>query len=265
MQTKIPVTAIVATLNEEKNLARCLASLERFDEVIVLDSHSTDKTPEIARSFGASYIPFVWNGQYPKKRQWALDNLPLRHERVFFIDADEEATEQLCSEIEYLDWNVPGYFVRGLYVVNGTILRHGIHNKKLCLFDRRAFHFPVVDDLDIPGMGEIEGHYQPVPTTTLPKRIPVLRNPVLHYATDDPERYARRHEGYAQWQAGMKARNAHPKDPVARRQLAKTFYRHMPFKRLFWWVYFYIWRLGFLEYKNNLAIYKEKQKYHIPK
>lgn len=162
MHDKIPVAAIVTTLNEEKNIARCLASLGRFDEVIVLDSQSTDKTLDVARSFGVTCISFAWNGQYPKKRQWALENLPLKHERVFFIDADEEATLKLCDEIAALDWAADGYFVRGRYVVNGKVLRFGLQNKKLCLFDRTKMEFPVVDDLDITGMGEIEGHYQPV-------------------------------------------------------------------------------------------------------
>lgn len=264
MDAKIPVTVIVATLNEEKNLPRCLAALEDFDEIIVLDSNSTDKTPEIAASFGATLINFTWNGQYPKKRQWALDNLPLKHDRVFFIDADEEAQPLLCQEIRHLDWEASGYFVRGLYVSEGKILRHGIHNKKLCLFDRRKIEFPVVDDLGLNGMGEIEGHYQPVLKAGVPEKIPTLRNPVLHYALDDRERYTARHDGYTAWQEGVAARNAHPADPVKWRQFSKALYRRMPFKRAIFFLYYYIGRLGFLEWKDNAAIYREKQKYHVP-
>ena len=50
----------------------------------------------------------------------------------------------------------------GAISLDGRVLRHGLANNKLALFDRRAFVFPVVGDLDLPGMGEIEGHYQPV-------------------------------------------------------------------------------------------------------
>ena len=156
MHSKIPVSALITTLNEEKNIARCLAALERFDEIIVIDSNSIDKTGEIVRSFGVRLVNFSWNGEYPKKRQWALDTLPLKHDYVFFIDADEEATPELCDEIAALDWTAPGYFVRGLYEVDGKLLKHGLHNKKLCLFDRTKIEFPVVDDLDLPGISGYE-------------------------------------------------------------------------------------------------------------
>ncbi len=262
MQGKIPVSVIVATLNEEKNLVRCLASLERFDEIIVLDSNSTDRTKEIALSFGVTYTSFSWNGQYPKKRQWALDNLKLKHDRVFFIDADEEATPALCDEISSLDWRAAGYFIKGLYVVNGKILRFGMDNKKLCLFDRRKAGFPVVDDLGLPGMGEIEGHYQPVLKDGR-AGTRILRQPVLHHALENPARYADRHDGYVAWQKGMNQRNAHPQDPVKARQWAKLIFRRLPYKGLFFFLYYYVGRLGFLEYKNNVAIYKEKRKYHV--
>lgn len=265
MDAKIAVSVIVATLNEEKNLARCLSSLENFDEVIVLDSNSTDKTPEIARSFGATYVPFTWNGQYPKKRQWALDNLALKHDRVFFIDADEEATPALCDEIASLDWKTPGYFVRGYYVVNGKTLRYGVYNKKLCLFDRRMISFPVVNDLMISGMGEIEGHYQPVVTAGARVKFPLLKQAVLHHALEDRAKYVFRHSEYTKWRHGMDAFKAHPKDPVLWRQIMKILYRNMPLKGVFFFIYYYFMRLGILEYKNNLAIYREKQKYHIAK
>lgn len=265
MGNKIPVTVLITTLNEERNLARCLAALERFDEIIVIDSNSTDRTQEIAQSFGVTVVPFTWNGRYPKKRQWALDTLTFKYNHVFFIDADEEATQTLCDEIAALDWKAPGYFVRGLYVVGGNILKHGIQNKKLCLFDRTKIEFPVVDDLGLQGMGEIEGHYQPVLKNVVTGKIPTLRNAVLHHALEDEARYKARHDGYAQWRTGMEQRNAYPKDPVPHRQWLKSLYRILPFKPLFILVYFYVGRLGILEYKNNVAIFREKRKYHVSK
>lgn len=265
MPGKIPVSAIVVTRNEEKNIARCLRSLERFDEVIVIDSDSTDKTPDIAHECGANVVQFAWNGEYPKKRQWTLDTVPIKHRHVFFIDADEEATPALCDEIAALDLQAPGYFVRGLYVVRGAVLRHGMHNKKLCLFDRTKMAFPVVDDLDMPGMGEIEGHYQPVFRDGCGGKIPTLKAAVLHYALTDPARYTSRHDGYREWQKQMQARNAYPQDPVFYRQWLKKFYRLMPGKNLFLLIYFYVIRLGLLEYKNNIAIFREKRKYHVSK
>jgi len=262
MQDKIPVSALITTLNEEKNLPRCLAALERFDEIVVVDSNSTDATCDIARSFGARVENFHWNDAYPKKRQWALDTLNLKHDRIFFIDADEEATSVLCNEIAALDWSAPGYFVKGLYVVDGSVLKYGLHNKKLCLFDRRKIEFPVVDDLGIPGMGEMEGHYQPVFKTGVTGKISTLKNTVLHHALEDKARYQARHDGYVAWRAGMESRNAHPQDPVKAREFLKTLYRRLPFKNTFLFVYYYGVRLGFLEWRKNAAIFAEKSKYH---
>lgn len=262
MQGDISVSVLVTTKNEERNLARCLQSLERFKEIIVVDSDSHDGTVKIAESFGVPVVNFTWNGRYPKKRQWCLDTLDLKYDRVFFIDADEEATPALCDEIAALDWRCAGYFVKGLYVRDGELLRFGMHNKKLCLFDRREIEFPVVDDLDIPGMGEIEGHYQPVLKKGLRKKTGSLRNHVLHHALEDMERYRARHDGYALWRGVMSARNSFPKDPVAARQFLKKLFWHMPCKKLFLFVHYYFIHLGFLEGKKNVDVYREKMKYY---
>ena len=77
---KLPVCVIVAARNEEKNLPRCLDALRNIGEVYVIDSASTDATPEIARSFGAKVVQFRYEGGWPKKRQWAMENLPLEFE-----------------------------------------------------------------------------------------------------------------------------------------------------------------------------------------
>jgi glycosyltransferase involved in cell wall biosynthesis len=84
----LPVSVIVATKNEARNLANCLESVRNFGEVVVVDSQSSDATVEIARSFSANVVQFYYRGGWPKKRQWAMDSLPLRHEWVLLLDAD---------------------------------------------------------------------------------------------------------------------------------------------------------------------------------
>ena len=68
----VPVSVIVMTKNEELNIRKCLASLAKFNEVFVVDSHSEDKTVEIATELGAKIVEFQWNGRYPKKKQWCF-------------------------------------------------------------------------------------------------------------------------------------------------------------------------------------------------
>ena len=98
----IPVSVIITTKNEEANIARCLAALDRFAEVWVVDSESSDKTCEIAKAHGAKVKTYRWDGRYPKKRQWCLENLALAHDWVFFVDADEVVTPELVDEIAAL-------------------------------------------------------------------------------------------------------------------------------------------------------------------
>jgi glycosyltransferase involved in cell wall biosynthesis len=273
MNKKIPVTVIVTTKNEARNIAACLSALKRFDEVLVVDSASSDKTTEIATAHGATVIDFRWNGRYPKKRQWCLDNLPLKYDWVFFVDADEIVTKELADEIESLELSenspVAGYFVRGLYVYEGHALRHGIANNKLCLLNRRRMMFPVVDDLDIPGMGEIEGHYQPVETPTAPatdsrqKTIGCLHEHILHHADIDGAGWTARHERYAHWESLMNARGAWPEDPVAHRRVMKRFFKAFPaWQAVLAFTHSFVLKRGFLDGRHGFILARSRWRYY---
>jgi len=251
----IPITFVVVTKNECKNLARCLSSLDGFDDVLVVDSNSDDGTQDIAKSLNVPLINFIWNGQYPKKRQWILDNIPLKHDYVFFIDADEEMTPNLRAELQNLKWDKAGYFVRGAYVVNGKVLKYGLQNNKLCLFDKRYIEFPVVDDLDIEGMGEIEGHYQPVlKRIARGMKIGQLKHALNHYAMEDMARWNARHDGYSKWQASIAARGAMPRDVNMMRSIIKKLFHLLPFQNLLAFVYTYIFKRGFLDGKRGFDL-----------
>jgi glycosyltransferase involved in cell wall biosynthesis len=260
MRAKIPVTVIVTTKNEERNLPRCLAALEHFSQIIVVDSESTDRTGDIAKSFGAELVTFRWNGAYPKKRQWCLDHLSPAHDFIFFVDADEEVTPALARDIAACDFSCDGYFIEGAYVVKGRALRFGLRNKKLCLFRRAAFRFPVVDDLNFPGMGEIEGHYQPVATGKV--RIGAFKNPLLHHAMEDWRRWNTRHQSYARWESAMRAGNVYPADPGAGRRIAKKIFFNLPFRPLAAFLHSYIIRLGFLEGQAGFALARSRMAYY---
>src|SRR5947208_10360482 len=95
----LPISVIIPVRNEARNLPRCLAALRDAGEVIVVDSQSTDDTCAIAESFGAKVVQFRYAGGWPKKRQWALDTLPLLYEWILLVDADEIVTSELAAEI----------------------------------------------------------------------------------------------------------------------------------------------------------------------
>ena len=258
---EIPVSVIISTKNEEANIAACLEALTRFDDVWVVDSESSDKTCEIAKAHGAKVEGYRWDGKYPKKRQWCLENLALAQNFVFFVDADEIVTEALVDEIAALDFDAAGYFVQGVYVYDGQVLRHGLRNNKLALFDRRKIEFPEVDDLDIEGMGEIEGHYQPVMKAGYgPGRIEKLRMPLLHYAYN--ENWEARHLRYARWEAGMNAKNAWPEDPRPLRQALKALFRKAPFRGALAFLHCYVFKLGFLDGRAGYDFARSRARYY---
>src|SRR5208283_2069606 len=110
---QLPVSVIVAARNESKNLPRCLQALKDVGEVYVVDSQSTDDTVEIARSNGAQVVQFHYQGGWPKKRQWAMNTLPIANEWILLLDADEVLTPAVVEEIRWAIQNpaIDGYFL----------------------------------------------------------------------------------------------------------------------------------------------------------
>ena len=86
---KVQISLLVPCKNEEANLERCLGSVQWIDEKFLVDSRSTDRTGEIAQKFGARIVQFNYVGGWPKKKNWALENLPFSHNWVLILDADE--------------------------------------------------------------------------------------------------------------------------------------------------------------------------------
>ncbi len=265
IMSKIPVSVLVVTKNEQEHIKRCLKSLHDFDEVIVVDSISEDKTTKIALELGARVEDFQWNGRYPKKRQWCLENLEIKHDWVFWVDADEVLTSDLIEEIRRVFSDNPqcaGYFVKGKYIWQGKRLDHGLMNNKLALFDRRKIEFPVIDDLDIKGMGEIEGHYQPVLKNEFSdERIGQLRAALLHYAYENEAQWLSRHKKYAHWEAQMSICEAWSKDPVAWRQIIKKLTRTSIFRPYMMFIYSYIVKFGFLDGRQGYEFALSRKKY----
>ena len=141
----VPVTVIVLTQDEEPNVARCLASVAWADQVIVLDSGSTDGTRKIAHSLGAEVVEQPWLG-YSGQREFALRLNQVRRDWVYFVDADEWVSPQLAGEIaEHLRTpDCAAYAHRLRLVFCGRWIRHcGWYSGSLVvrLVDRRRASF----------------------------------------------------------------------------------------------------------------------------
>lgn len=236
----IPVTIIIAVKQEHLNLSQSLPPLKKyFSDILIVDSNSADGTEKFATH------QFTWNGQYPKKRQWILDNIPTKYDWVFMIDADEIITDNFIRELQKCDLSADGYFVSSRMVWNGRRLRFGKRNNKLCLFKKSKFMFPTINDLDIDGMGEIEGHYQPVAINNETVTIGQIKAPITHH--DHKGDWNARHDKYIQWEVSMNNRKSWPQDPVPWREFIKSTLRTSYARPVLIFTYTYIFKLAFLD------------------
>jgi glycosyltransferase involved in cell wall biosynthesis len=191
---------IVPVRNEAHNLARCLESLREAGEVYVIDSQSSDATIEIARSHGAKVVQFHYPGGWPKKRQWAMDTLPLANDWVFLVDADEAITTELAMEIRQAVQNpaFAGYYIALQMHFLGRQLRYcGASFYKLSLFRRGKGRYECrLKDQDA-SMADMEVHEHVVVDGPTAK----LRNPLEHHNVESLSRYIQKHDEYSNWEA----------------------------------------------------------------
>src|ERR1700704_3936605 len=125
MTARVPVSVLVPIKNEAEILERCLNSVPWADEIFVVDSQSTDQSVEIAQRHGAKVVQFHFNGTWPKKKNWALENLPFKNEWVFILDADEvlpaEAEKEFAIAIANAG-DMAGYWINRRFYFLGRWL-----------------------------------------------------------------------------------------------------------------------------------------------
>jgi glycosyltransferase involved in cell wall biosynthesis len=132
------ISAVVVTLNEEKNIARAIESLKCVDEIVVVDSGSTDGTREIARCLGARVMEEPWRG-YAAQKNFAAECAA--NSWILSLDADEALTPELAAEIAELKTQGPqhdGYsFPRRAQYLGRWIVHSGWYpDRKVRLYDR---------------------------------------------------------------------------------------------------------------------------------
>ena len=123
------LTAIILTKNEEYNIKKCLKNLKQFcDEIIVVDSYSTDKTKEICSAENVTFVEHQFIN-HSQQFNWALDNLNIESEWIIRVDADEEFTdeliEEISSKINNIDDNVNGIILKRRVYFMGRWIKHG--------------------------------------------------------------------------------------------------------------------------------------------
>jgi len=245
------IEVIIPVKNEEINLPYALASVKEWaDRVWVVDSESTDRTREIAKESGAQVVVQPWLG-YAKQKNWALDNLDLKADWIFFLDADEailaDLREELlaiaakpASEVSESAFNINRYFI-----FLGKRIRHcgyypswnvRFFKKGKARYEEREVHEHMV----VEGLtGSLKGHME-------------------HWDRRGLEPYMAKHNHYSTLEAREILKQSMTTDSTIdatlfgsaqqrRRWIKRHIYPRLPARWLFRFLWMYILRFGFLD------------------
>lgn len=253
MSTRVPVSVIVPIKNEAANLPRCLASVKWADEILVVDSASTDGSVAIAQQHGAKVVQFEFNGTWPKKKNWTLENLQFRNEWVFVLDADEvlpPAAEAEFAKAITGAGDIAGYWINRRFMFMGRWLRHAYYpNWNLRLFRHALGRYEKLTDAPTnSGDNEVHEH------VLLNGGTAKLKVEIDHYAFPSIDVFVEKHNRYSNWEARVAADTLLDSSSkkissrtVDRRRKLKTLSRQLPFRPLLRFLYVYVWQKGFLD------------------
>ena len=269
---RVPLSVLIPVRNEEANLPRCLDTIRQWaDEIVVVDSGSTDNTVSIAEDAGATVLQFDYQGGWPKKRQWALDTHAWSNDWVLLLDADEILTAEAKQEIAQAisSGTFDGYWLPFRIVFLGRMLRFGDTQLWKCSLFRvgRGRYEQRLDRQD-ESMSDIEVHEHVVvdgPTSR-------LTSSVRHENWNSLARYIDKHNEYSTWEAAVLREGKDTEFPATlfgnqaqrRRWLKRTLIR-LPGSPFLRFLYIYICRLGFLDGRAGLiyATFKLVQMFHV--
>ena len=250
--TTVPLSLFIPCKNEEVNLARCLQSVPWVDEAFVVDSQSTDRTIEIAENLGAKVVQFEYKGGWPKKKNWALQNLPFAHEWVLILDADEclppEAEEEIRMIVSNPNEMHAGYWINRRYFFLGKPLKHAYFpNWNLRLFKHKLGRYEKITDLSTDS-GDHEIHEHVVVKGSTGK----LKSIMDHHAFPTIGSFVEKHNRYSNWEAVVESsstddESALQHDGVKGKRRLRRIFRKLPFRPTLRFLYVYLWQGGILD------------------
>ena len=220
------ISAVIISYNEERNIADAIRSVEWADEILVVDSESTDRTREIAESLGVRVVVNTWPG-FSAQKQFAADNAA--NDWIFSLDSDERVSDSLRDEVVALKQaptHADGYTIPRLSYYMGRAIRYGgwYPDLQLRLFDRRK--------------GRWNGAVVHESVAMEPAaRTAQLKGDILHYSVESAEHHNRMiAERYA---------------PLGAQRMLQSGRRSSPLKAVFssWFAFVraYFLKLGFLD------------------
>ncbi|MGH7806799.1 MAG: glycosyltransferase family 2 protein, partial [Thermodesulfobacteriota bacterium] len=257
----IPISVMIFTLNEEIHLLSCLASVEWSDDVIVIDSFSTDRTKEICREKGVRFFQNKFTG-FGAQRNWALENTNPKYDWALILDADERVPVELANEIGGVLRSplegVGAFRIKRCFYMWGRWLRHSslypnwvvrlIHKNRVRYVDR--------------------GHAE---SQEVKGRILELKHDLIDENLKGIEEWFERQNRYSTKEAeyelkerskgSFKVVNLFARDPLVCRAALKQLAWRTPGRPLWYFLYSYFWRLGFLDGMDGLVFCSMKVAY----
>jgi len=256
---KLPISVIVLTFNEENNIKDCLESCsELFPDIYIVDSFSTDKTLAIVNRYTDKIFQNEFEN-YSQQRNWALENLPIKTEWVFNLDADHRITEELRSELigifsnNKIPQQINGYLISRKTIFMGRWIKYGGHfpsyhsvlfrkDYGYCENKKYDQHF-VVDGEKLK-----------------------LKGTIIDIITDSLTRFTTRHNKWSSLESSKENNSLNTEksinanifgNPIERKRFLKNIYNSFPlFVRPFlYFNYRYFLRLGFLDGKEGLIFH----------
>jgi glycosyltransferase involved in cell wall biosynthesis len=233
------LSVAIVTHNEEANLARTLASVRWADQIIVVDSHSTDRTAEIARGFNATVIVRDWPGFAPQKN-FAIAQCTGAW--VLSLDADEELSPDLQTEIRNLLHTNPtadAFYLKRRNLFLGRWMRHGgfYPDAKLRLFRRTAAGTPQFTERPV---------HEVIP---FDRTAPTLNSDIIHHAYPTLTSYIEHMDRYSTLSAPLLAAKGRTSRSLPAFVARVLLVPHLTFAKN------YIVRLGFLDGREGFLLH----------
>lgn len=247
------LSVLIPTYNEASNLPDCLQSASWADQIVIVDSYSTDGTLAIARD----HTDDVFQHEYVNsatQKNWALDNLPIKGDWVFILDADERIPPELAGEIQEVlardEEQFVGYFVNRRDFCFGRWVRHaGMYpNWNLRLFRR--------------GSGRYENKEVDADVAVTGGKVGFLKHPMDHLRFPTISSFMKMLDRYSTWDALEAIKrdrddSAVPADSSFSQFLkrcAKSCFGALPAKWIWLFGYLYFARLGFLDGRAGFTL-----------
>lgn len=246
------VSIFIQTLNEEQNLPSCLDSVRMCDDVVVLDSISTDRTEEICRQRGVRFFQRPYDGRGPHQN-WAMERINFKYPWVFYLDADEHMTPELWEEVCRIAGDPKqkcvAYFCGRRNMFRGRWLKRSMPPGYIMRFFKPA---------------NIRFERLVNPTAIIDGTHGYLQNHFIHYNfSKGITEWLERHNRYSTYEAveQIKALRDRPvrwrslvsSDANTRRIEAKNISFRLPFRPLLKFILLYILKMGFLDGRPGLT------------